>query len=114
MTASTISGESGLNRQREMERQWYMHMFLETEGPFEAPPSFAQARNTLVGIGLPEEALRKVYQTNFQQLVGEAPAALNIPAAIDECQRLASIVERMGRNSDEIRRIARALSDHVS
>lgn len=114
MSASTLFSEPGLDREREMARQWTMHMFLETEGPFEAPPTFAQAQHPLVGIGLPEDALRKVYQGNFQRVVGKRPAPLNVPAATEECQRLASTVEGMGKNPDEIRRIVQVLSANVS
>jgi predicted TIM-barrel fold metal-dependent hydrolase len=114
MSASTLFSEPGLSRMREMERQWTMRMYLETDGPFEAPSTFAHGKHTLVGIRLPEDALRKIYQGNFQRIVGMAPASLNVSAAIEECQRLATIVEAMGKNPDEIRRIARVLSSNAS
>jgi len=104
-----LLGRTGLDMEREVARHWYMHMFLETEGPFAVPPTFAQAERTLTGIGLPEGALRKVYHDNFQRLAGTAPAPLNRPAAYEECERLASILEGAGRNADEVHDIAQVI-----
>jgi hypothetical protein len=87
-----------------------MHMFLETEGPFPAPPTFAQTERTLIGIGLPEDVLRKIYCENFQRLAGTAPAPLNRRAAYEECERLASILEGAGRNADEVHHIAQVIA----
>ena len=100
-----------LDEKRQMDKHWYMHMFLETEGPFQAPPTFRQ--DTITGIGLPEEALVKIYRDNFQRLVGDKPVQLNQRAAYEECQRLAAISEGMGHNADEIHRIARVIGDHL-
>lgn len=85
-----------LNVDQDTGKHWYMHMFLETEGPFQAPAAFRKEPETLIGLGLPEEALRKVYRDNFLRLVGGKPARLNHSAAAEECQRLARIDEEMG------------------
>jgi len=111
--SADLLGETGPDMERDMAKHWYMHMFLETEGSFAAPPAFLQTDRTLTGIGLPEDALRKIYHDNFQRLAGTAPAPLHHPAAYSECQRLAAIVEGMGRNAHEIRRSARSLGESI-
>lgn len=108
-----LSGENRLDMEREVATHWYMHMFLETEGPFPAPSTFSQTESTLTGIGLPEDVLRKIYHENFRRLAGTAPAPLNRPAAYEECERLASILEGIGRSADEVHDIAQVFVDGV-
>jgi len=110
-TGSSTYREPKLNQGREIAKYWYMRMFLETEGPFQVPSPFQQGdRRTFIGIELPGGILRKIYCDNFRRLVGDQPAPLNLSAAYDECQRLATISEKMGRRgAEEIRRIAEVL-----
>ncbi len=111
---SALRGERGRTRQGELEKYWYMRTFLETTGAFQTPPAFRQGPTTLYGIGLPEDALKRIYHDNFRRLVGEKPALINGPAAQEECERLAAIVEGMGRSACEIRRIARVLAESLT
>ena len=107
---SALRGERGRTVQSEMDKVWYMRTFLETTGPFQTAPTFRRGPTTLYGIGLPKDALKNIYHDNYQRLVGETPAPLNRTAARDECLRQAAIVEGLGRDAREIRRIARVLA----
>jgi predicted TIM-barrel fold metal-dependent hydrolase len=108
---STLEKGPALDRQREIGKHWTMRMFLESERPFEAPHTFRQRPETLRGIGLPSDSLRKICRENFRRLVGDAPAQLNRQAACDECHRLAALTEGMGRDANEIRRISQVIED---
>lgn len=61
--------------------------FLETGDRFEG----FRGRQT-EGICLPEEALERIYYRNFQSLAGAEPKRPDVPAAVEECRRLAAIV----------------------
>jgi len=47
------------------------------------------------GLSLPDDALAAIYGGNLQRLTGSEPKPLNVPRAIEECERLASIAEAM-------------------
>lgn len=107
---SALGREDGPKRMAEMDKYWYMRTFLEAEGEFRAPPTFRQGQVALTGIGLPEEALDNIYHRNFRRLVGDSPAPIGVPAVYEECQRLAALLEGMGRSTGEIRRLAQTVA----
>jgi predicted TIM-barrel fold metal-dependent hydrolase len=60
--------------------------FLETTDTFDVPPDPVMQPDTrpaLRGLGLPADALRKIYVDNFRRLVGDRPKPLNLAARTD-------------------------------
>lgn len=74
--------------------------FLESAGPFslnvEEGYLFGKFSGNLVGIGLPEEALRKIYAQNFTRLAGSRPRPVRPAAVVAECRRLEALLPVMG------------------
>jgi predicted TIM-barrel fold metal-dependent hydrolase len=74
--------------------------FLETDGPFWPPAGgflFGRQMARLQGIGLPREALEKIYFRNFERLAGATPRPLDPAAIIAECERLILMIRGMGQ-----------------
>jgi predicted TIM-barrel fold metal-dependent hydrolase len=66
------------------------------------------------GMALPEAILRQIYYQNFQRVVGREPHTLDIERAVQECERLAAIAERLSGKptvETEAALVARRLAD---
>ena len=59
-------------------------------------PLFGEAEEPFRGLGLPQEALEKIYRTNFERLAGAHPKPLNPSAILTECERLEAGIQAMG------------------
>ena len=94
--ASAIVGgpEEGIDAIESAGRAQIVRTFLEAEGPFSAPEGVGHwlglDADAFHGIGLPLEVLARVYRTNFERLFGRVPAPLDLGAATEEMERLAS------------------------
>jgi hypothetical protein len=65
-------------------------------------------------MSLPEDVLARIYRGDLTRLAGAAPKPLDVAAAIEECERLASLAEAMSGQPAEgtqAARVARALAD---
>jgi len=73
--------------------------FLETDGGFRLDSAggflFGKFEGAFQGLGLPEEALRKIYALNFERLAGSQPKALDPQAIVAECERLEMMIPLM-------------------
>ncbi len=91
--------------------------WLETDDTFRVPAEadflLGPPEDGIVrGMSLAEDALAGIYRGNFVRLVGPEPKPLEVGAAIEECERLASIAEAMSgkpRSETEAARVAEAL-----
>ncbi|MHC4715657.1 MAG: amidohydrolase family protein [Planctomycetota bacterium] len=73
--------------------------FLETDEVFRVPDDAdgwlgPGEGGEIVGLSLPADVLEKIYAGNFLRVAGEETAPLDIPAAIEECNRVAAILAR--------------------
>ncbi|MCP4622525.1 MAG: hypothetical protein GY850_03225, partial [bacterium] len=57
---------------------------------------FGESASNFKGFGLSQVLLEKIYHKNFERFVGERLRALNPPAIVKECDRLADMVQLMG------------------
>ena len=73
--------------------------FLETDGGFRLDSAggflFGKFEGAFQGLGLPEDALRKIYGLNFERLAGRQPKAPDPQAIVAECERLESLIPLM-------------------
>ena len=92
--------EKGIEADESAVRVQVVRRFLEEEGPFELDVDagflFGKFGGSFHGLGLPEDALKKIYSGNFERLAGTQPRALNPGAVIAECERLGTILPMMG------------------
>jgi len=66
------------------------------------------------GMSLPDDVLGKIYHDNSVRLAGAEPEALNVEAAVAECERLAAIAEAMSSTpaaETQAARVAKRLTD---
>lgn len=73
--------------------------FLETDGGFRLESAggflFGKFDGAFQGLGLPEDALRKIYGLNFERLAGSQPKAPDPQPIVAECERLESLIPLM-------------------
>lgn len=91
---------SGLTVEEGRFRAGIIYRWLESEDTFRIPQGSdfllgAPEDGVVHGLSLPEDVLAEIYGGNFARLAGEAPRALNVPLAIQECARLADIAQAM-------------------
>ena len=80
--------------------------WLETDDTFRVPEAAdfllgPPEDGVIRGMSLPEGVLAKIYRKNFSRVVADQPRALNVPAAIDECRRLAAMAESLSGDPAE-------------
>jgi predicted TIM-barrel fold metal-dependent hydrolase len=66
------------------------------------------------GMSLPDDALKKIYRSNYTALTGGDPSPLDVGKAIEQCQSLAAMSEAMSGKpaaETEAARVALALGD---
>lgn len=79
-------------------RAWVVRRFLENDGSFDLPEGvrrWARPGDILQGIGLPAEALSKIYSSNFERLFGKQPAPLKPAIALDLVERQAALIDAL-------------------
>jgi hypothetical protein len=74
--------------------------WLETQDTFRVPEATdfllgPPQDGVIHGISLPDEVLSKIYRENLVRLVGAQPRPLDVPRALEECDRLAAIAEAL-------------------
>ena len=110
-----IVPSGGLDMTDSAGRAWVVRTFLEGDAAFSAPEGMGHwlgmDAEGFHGIGLPSEALEKIYRTNFQRLFGMEPAPLDHQAALAELRRMAAAIDAQagGRVESEARRVAEVL-----
>jgi len=86
---------------------------LESDETFPVPTDerlfWPDYRTTLRGLRLPPEVLGKIYADNFRRLVGNTPRPLNLSAAREELERIASIADQLGISPNTARQAMAAL-----
>lgn len=92
--SSSLSVEEGVIR------AGIVYRWLESDDTFRVPEEadflLGPPEDGIVrGMSLPDDMLAKIYHGNLAGLVGEEPKALDVPAAVAECERLAAIAEAM-------------------
>jgi hypothetical protein len=99
-------------------RAGIIYRWLESEDTFRVPDGAdfllgAPEDGVIRGMSLPKEVLDRIYAGNFASLAGDAPRALNVPLAVQECERLAGIAEELSgqdRAGTEAAKVARLLA----
>jgi hypothetical protein len=91
---------SGLTVEEGRFRAGIIYRWLESEDTFRIPQGAdfllgAPEDGVVHGLSLPKDVLIRIYVGSFARLAGEAPRALNVPLAIQECGRLADIAQAM-------------------
>ena len=91
---------SGLSVEEARIRAGIVFRWLESDDTFRVPDEadflLGPPEDGIVrGMALPDDVLDTIYHDNFARLAGSEPRPLNTEAAIDGCQRLASIAETM-------------------
>ncbi|MBN1451794.1 MAG: amidohydrolase family protein [Anaerolineales bacterium] len=98
--------EMGIEADESALRIQIIRRFLEEEGQFQLDVDsgflFGRFSGPFHGLGLPEEALRKIYCQNFERLAGSQPRALNPAAILAECERLAMLIPMMGAMQPDV------------
>jgi predicted TIM-barrel fold metal-dependent hydrolase len=79
-------------------RAGIIYRWLESEDTFHIPRGVdfllgAPEDGVIRGMSLPKDVLSRIYAGNFERLAGAAPRLLNVPLAIQECERLAGIAK---------------------
>lgn len=82
-----------------------IHSFLQTEGEF--PVWDHEMR----GIGLPQEALEKIYHGNFERLAGERPREWDEGLLAEYCRELLAAPERFGADEADAARLEDVLHE---
>jgi hypothetical protein len=98
--------EMGIEADESAVRIQVVRRFLEEEGEFQLEVDsgflFGRFSGPFHGLGLPEEALKKIYSQNFERLAGSGPRALNPGAILAECERLAMMIPMMGATQPDV------------
>ena len=98
--ALLASPELGIEPDESALRIRVVRSFLENEGEYRLEVGdgflFGRFAGPYHGLGLPVEALRKIYAGNFERLAGSRPKALNPGAIVAECERLKMMIPMMG------------------
>jgi predicted TIM-barrel fold metal-dependent hydrolase len=98
---------SGLTVEEGRFRPGIVYRWLESEDTFRVPVGAdfllgAPEDGIIRGLGLPDDVLDKIYAGNLAHLAGDTPRALNVSAAIEACERWASIAQELsGQPGDE-------------
>ena len=53
------------------------------------------------GMSLPADVLQRIYVGNWSRIAGPAPCALDVPKAVEECEFLADVAEKMSQEPAE-------------
>lgn len=92
---------------------WLVRSFLEQEGEFWMPLAMShwldRDLEAFCGLGLPRPLLEKIYFRNFERMFGLAPKRLHLDSAVNEMERLASVIDARPRNhafQNQARRVA--------
>ena len=82
------------------ERVTLVRNFLENSGEFRLNPDggflFGNPDKPFRGLGLPEEALRKIYQQNFARVTAPSPRPLNPGVIVEMCRQIERMIEIQG------------------
>jgi predicted TIM-barrel fold metal-dependent hydrolase len=101
-------------------RAWVVRTFLETDGMFTPPPQIPHWVDASLegfhGIALPRDVLTKIYYANFRRLYGQAPAPLNVDAAIAELERMAEVIDVRAEDGtdNQARTVAKELMEGLA
>lgn len=98
-------------------RSWVVTHWLETDDEYRVPAGadylLGPPEDGIIrGLALPEETLVRILRGNFERIAGLSPRKLEVPLAIEECERLAwelSALDGIGADSTEAARSAVAL-----
>ena len=89
-----------------MARAELVRLWLESEEPFAVPAEADELLEPggdarIVPLNLPADVLAKIYAGNFEAVAGDAPAAVDVPQAIELCRRDAAVAAALsGTDAD--------------
>ena len=91
---------SGMKVPEAVVRAGIVYRWLESDDTFRVPDEadflLGPPEDGIIrGMSLPDDVLRAIYRDNLARLVGAEPRPLAVGAAIEECERLASLAEAM-------------------
>lgn len=98
-------------------RLWVVRNFLESDEEFHVPTDevlfWPDHRNTIRGIALSQDALRKIYADNFRRIVSSKPRPLDRSRVIEELHRLAMVYDQMGTSRNSAREAAMRITQEL-
>jgi len=91
---------SGHTEQEAHVRAGIVYRWLESSDTFRVPEEadflLGPPEDGIIrGMSLADDVLRTIYHENFARLAGSTPKALDVGAAVEECERLAAIAQSM-------------------
>ena len=99
-TTGGLARDGGRAVERALGRAWVGRTFLETDGAFALPTGLERwlepDLQNLRGIGLPREALERIYRGNLERVYGPVPAPLNREAALVLIEDMAATLDGLG------------------
>jgi len=81
-----------------------MRQYLEFDGDF-------QWKGRHQGIALDRPVLEKIYSKNFESYVAGSPKPVNVPAVLETCQRLSSMLEKHPKGQKLVQDLAAVVSE---
>ncbi len=110
---------SGQSLEEGRVRAGIVYRWLEGDKEFRVPPEadflLGPPEDGIIrGMSLPDDVLDTIYRANFAEMAGAQPVALNVGAAVEECERLAAMAEAMSGTpaaETEAGRVARVLGE---
>ena len=78
--------------------------YLELDGEFEWKGKHR-------GIALERPVLEKIYSKNFEAYAGTLPRPVNVPAVLEDCKRIASILEKHPKGQPVLQALAAVVSE---
>jgi len=107
---------SGMAIEQSRIRAGIVFRWLETDDTFRVPEEAdfllgPPEDGVIRGMSLSEDVLARIYGGNFARLAGPQPMALQVDAAVRECERLASIAEAMSGKAGSETEAARVAAE---
>jgi predicted TIM-barrel fold metal-dependent hydrolase len=116
--ALLVDSTKGIQFDESQRRVFLVRNFLENTGAFHLDENgflFGDSKGPLFGLGLPKEALEKIYFKNFERLVSTQPRKLNPPAIVKFCNQVEKMIEIQGSSQPGVpgdTSVARSVRDY--
>jgi predicted TIM-barrel fold metal-dependent hydrolase len=105
----------GLTLEEGCYRAGIVYRWLESEDTFGVPEAAdfllgPPEDGVIRGMSLPADVLERIYIGNWSRLAGSAPRALDVAKAVEECEFLADVAEKMSETPMEETEAAKVVS----
>lgn len=98
--ALLVDPREGIQFEESRGRVSVVRSFLESDGEFALPEKngflFGSGDTPLHGIGLPKEALAKIYHENFERVVSVKPREINAGGTVAFCEQVEKMIALQG------------------